>query len=69
MLDNVKGLPENLQIILDNAYNSKFENLPELVPEGDSLKGYKNMRAEKVTTNFDARKELLGSDINLPLKT
>ena len=52
---------------LSKAFDGDFNTLPETEYAPEYLKGYTNMRHERITTNRDARDELLGYE-DMPLE-
>jgi len=60
LIDHRTGMVDELNKILEETYDDDFLNIPNYENAG-SLKGYKHMDRERVTTNRDARDVLLSS--------
>lgn len=58
MLDFKTNTMSHQDMLLSNAYDNDFINIPNTKYAG-SIKGYQNMNRERITTNRDAREILL----------
>ena len=63
MIDSRSDMTDDLRKYLQEAYDKDFLNFPNLEDAG-SLKGYKYMNRERVTTNMDSRNYLLNYSWN-----
>lgn len=58
--DDLFVLPESQRQILMQAYPENWETFIRTLPADDPLRNYTHMNMERVTTNADARRQLLG---------
>lgn len=66
-LSTMQKVKQNQNMILYDAYDNDFVTLPSKEGYNGRLEGYSSMGREAVTTNLDARNELLGSKADWPL--
>lgn len=65
LIDHISSLTPRQEDILSKAFSNDFINLPKWKLAPETLKKYKPMDRERVTTNRDARHILL-SELNVP---